>query len=76
MTAINPKLLDEVLALPNDLRTALIERLIESLNLPLQKEIDRLWAEEADRRVHDLKSGEIHAFSGEDVFEAMRNRYH
>ena len=76
MAAINQKLLDEVLALPNDLRSALIEKLIESLNLPLQKDIDGLWAEEADRRVHELNNGKVQALPGEEVFKTIRDRYH
>ncbi|WP_367278938.1 addiction module protein, partial [Methanospirillum sp.] len=51
MTSISKKIEQEVLSLPVRDRLALIDRLIESLNLPQDPEIDRLWAEEAERRL-------------------------
>ena len=68
MAVINDKLLKEVLSLPTDLRNELIEKLIESLNLPLQKEIDDLWAEEADCRGLEIENGEVQPIPGEQVF--------
>ena len=76
MAVIRDKLLDEVLALPLEMRNSLIEKLIESLNLPVQKDIDDAWAEEADRRVLELENGEVQAIPGEEVFKAIRKRYH
>jgi putative addiction module component (TIGR02574 family) len=75
MAVMNEKLLDEVLALPIDLRNNLIEKLIESLNLPLEKNIDELWAEEADRRAMELENGDVQAIPGEIVFKEIRKRY-
>lgn len=60
-------------SLPLELRTELIERLLSSLN-PSRKEIDGLWAEEAERRVRDLKTGKVKAIPGEDVFRDIRER--
>jgi putative addiction module component (TIGR02574 family) len=76
MAVINEKLLDEVLALPTDARNALIEKLIESLNLPIHKEIEDLWIKEADRRVRELENGNVKTIPGEEVFKSLRKRYH
>ena len=74
MTELNEKLIQEVLSLPSDLRTKLIDKLIESLNIPIQKEIDKLWAEEAEKRISDINSGEVKSIPGEEVFKDIRNR--
>ncbi len=75
MKELNEKLLQEALSLPSHLRTVLIDKLIESLNIPIQKEIDELWAKEAERRVSDIDSGKVKAISSEKVFEKIRSRF-
>ena len=75
MTELNEKLLREVLSLPSHMRTLLIDKLIESLNIPIQKEIDELWAEESERRVSEIKSGKVKTVSGEKVFEEIKSRF-
>ncbi len=75
MTELNKDLLDEILSLPSDLRLKLIDKLLKSLNLPIEKEIDELWAEEAERRVSEIDSGKVKPISGEDVFKEIRNRF-
>ncbi len=75
MTELNEKLLQEALTLPSHLRTILIDKLIKSLNIPIQKEIDDLWAEEAEKRVSDIDSGKNKSISGEKVFEEIRSRF-
>ena len=75
MNELNEKLLQEILSLPSHLRTILIDKLIESLNVPIQKEIDDLWAEEAEKRISDINSGKVQSISGEKVFEDIRSRF-
>ncbi|MCP4129417.1 MAG: addiction module protein [bacterium] len=60
-------------SLPLELKTELIERLLSSLN-PSHKEIDELWAEEAEKRVEELESGKTEAIPGEDVFREIREK--
>ena len=74
MTAATAKLTDQVLSLPCEDRAYLVDRLIESLNAPSRKEIDRLWAEEAERRIDDLESGRVQTIPGERVFAEIRKR--
>ena len=75
MTELNEKLLQEALSLPSHLRTILIDKLIESLNIPIQKDIDKLWAEEAERRISEIDSGKVKSIPGEKVFKDIRNRF-
>ncbi|MBD3339353.1 MAG: hypothetical protein GF353_09605 [Candidatus Lokiarchaeota archaeon] len=75
MTEINKKLLQEVLSLPSNLRTKLIDKLIKSLNVPIQKEIDELWANEVERRITEIESGKIETISGDIVFDKIRKRF-
>ncbi len=58
-------------SLPLDLKTELIEILIKSLNLS-QEDIDKLWTEEAERRVEELKNGKVKPLPGEEVFREIR----
>jgi putative addiction module component (TIGR02574 family) len=75
MATLNKNLLNEALSLPSDLRSQLIDILIQSLNLPPQSEIDTLWLEEAERRGKAVKKGEVLPIPGESVFEEIRKRY-
>nr|VFJ67526.1 MAG: putative addiction module component, TIGR02574 family [Candidatus Kentron sp. DK] len=60
-------------SLPLEMKTELIDRLINSLN-PSREEIDALWAQEAERRVEELESGKVEAIPGEEVFREIWNR--
>ena len=72
MTAIAAKLADQALSLPCEDRVYLVDRLLQSLNAPSQAEIDRLWAEEAERRVDEMDSGKLQTIPGEQVFAEIR----
>jgi len=69
------KVYDEALSLPADARIGLVEKLLSSLNLPTQNEIDRAWAEEAERRVDQIDRGKVKLIPGEKVFEKIRQKY-
>jgi len=71
MTSLDEKMVDEALSLPSNIRAILIEKLIESLNLPKREEIDKLWAEEAEKRIADVDSGRVKPISGEQVFKEI-----
>jgi len=67
------ELFDEAISLPIEIRTQLVEKLLLSLN-PSQKEIDKLWSKEAEKRVEEIKSGKVKTIPGEKVFKKIRNR--
>ncbi|MGD0886836.1 MAG: addiction module protein [Thermodesulfovibrionales bacterium] len=67
------ELFDEAISLPIEIRTKLIEKLLSSLN-PSQKEIDKLWAAEAEKRVTEIRNGKVKTIPGERVFKKIRDR--
>jgi putative addiction module component (TIGR02574 family) len=75
MPVIAKKVSDEALSLPAEARVSLVERLLTSLNLPTQPEIDRLWAEEAEKRIAQIDKGEIKPVPGKKVFSNIRKKY-
>ncbi|NWF76591.1 MAG: addiction module protein [Nitrospirae bacterium] len=52
------ELFDKAISLPIEIRMQLVEKLLLSLN-PSQKEIDKLWAKEAEKRFEEIRSGKL-----------------
>jgi len=75
MITVADKVYNKALSLPANDRVGLVERLLSSLNLPTQPDVDKLWADEAERRVAQIDSGEVDLIPGETVFERIRQRY-
>jgi len=67
------ELFAQAVSLPVDVRTQLIDKLLRSLH-PNQKKIDELWAEEAEKRVEQIKCGKVKTTAGEEVFKKIRSR--
>jgi putative addiction module component (TIGR02574 family) len=63
----------EAISLPLDIRTQLVDKLLRSLH-PIQKEIDELWAIEAEKRVQDIRNGKTNPIPGEEVFRKIGER--
>ena len=75
MATIANKVFQDALSLPSDARASLVEKLLASLNLPTSSDIDRLWAEESERRVSQISRGEVQLVPGEQVFRRLRGKY-
>lgn len=69
------RVIEEALSLPANLRLSLIEKLLESLNQNIDPEIDRLWADEAERRILQVEEGKAQLISGEEVFARIREKH-
>ena len=67
------KLISEAISLPVEIRLQLVEKLLESVN-PSHKDIDELWAIEAESRVAEIEKGEVETVPGEEVFRKLHNR--
>ena len=67
------ELFDEAVSLPVEIRTQLVDKLLRSLH-PVQKEIDELWAAEAEKRVEEIKSGKVKTIPGDEVFKKVLGR--
>jgi putative addiction module component (TIGR02574 family) len=75
MSDLAKKYLEEALSLPIEDRLELVDNLLKSLNTPTQKEIEELWAKEAERRVKEYDDGKVRSLNGEMVFKEIRDKY-
>ena len=67
MTVAAKKILDDVLALPNDDRRRIAEAILDSMPPETSDELERVWLEEAQRRAGRLERGEVEARDGDQV---------
>jgi len=67
------ELFDKAVSLSIEIRTQLVDKLLRSLH-PVQKEIDELWAAEAEKRVEEIKSGKVKTIPGDEVFKKILGR--
>ncbi len=74
MNALAERLAEDALTLPDDDRAALVDVLLRSLKSPAAEEIDRLWAEEAERRVKEIEDGTVELLDGREVLREVRER--
>lgn len=66
-------LIEEAVSLPIEIRTKLVNKLLESLN-PTERKIDELWVVEAEKRVEEIRTGKVKTIPGEDVFKRVRDK--
>lgn len=75
MTALAEKIYQQALDLTIDDRLILIDKLLNSTNLPTQADIDQAWSEEVERRSQELENGTAKLLPGEEVFGKIRKRF-
>ncbi len=75
MEGLSEKIYKQAINLPIDERLILIDKLMISTNLPTQKDIDRAWSIEIERRCQALDRGEVKLIPGDEVFEKIRKRF-
>lgn len=74
MIRSSAKVVNEALSLPPKSRAKLAERLLKSLDDPRQREIDQLWAKEAEDRIEAYEKGKLKAIPGAEVFRRPKPR--
>jgi len=74
MTTKANELISMVESLPVDIKTKLVEKILNSLH-PSQREIDALWAKEAEKRVKEIKTGKVKTIPGEEVFREIKKKF-
>lgn len=75
MDTARDRVVDEALSLPTEARLRLVDKLIAGLNPPSDKEVDRIWAQEAEKRVSEIDRGKAKIVPGEKVFARIRTKY-
>ena len=75
MTTIQQKqLFDEIDILPIDLKTKLVDKLLNSIN-PTNNSIDNLWIKEINKRRVEIEKGDVSLVGGDEVFEKIKQRF-
>jgi len=68
------ELIEAVVSLPVEERAIVADSVLRSLNAP-DSEIDRKWAQVAQRRLTELRSGEVKPIPGEGVFAKVWKQF-
>jgi len=68
------KLFEEIDILPIDLKTKLVDRILQSIT-PLNSSVDTLWIEEVNKRKADIESGDVKLVDGNEVFQKISQRF-
>ncbi|RBQ26113.1 addiction module protein [Arcobacter sp. FW59] len=75
MIALNQKqLLEEIDLLPLDMKTKIVDKLLNSLNQS-NKSIDDLWIKEANNRKNEIEKDSSRLISGDEVFRKIARRF-
>jgi putative addiction module component (TIGR02574 family) len=73
MASTARQLESKALRLPAGARARLAERLISSLDDQVDPDAEKLWEEEAERRLDELRSGAVESRTAEGVFRKARS---
>jgi len=68
------EIIEEVASLPVDERAMVADSILRSLNAP-DPQIDSQWARVAQRRLADLRAGNVKPIPGDQVFAGIRKRF-
>ncbi len=68
------ELIEEATSLPVEERAIVVDSLLKSLNPP-NEQIDQKWLAVAKRRLAELRSGEVKAIPGDEVFAKVWKRF-
>jgi putative addiction module component (TIGR02574 family) len=63
----------KAMEMPSEERARLADLLVESLDDAPLNEIDRAWAEEAKRRLTEVRAGKVKTIPGEEAFQQVRD---
>lgn len=68
------ELIAEAVSLPVEERAMVADSILRSLNVP-ESDIDRKWAAVAQRRLAELRSGQVKPIPGDQVFARIWKRF-
>ena len=62
------EIVNEAMELTIEERAQLAGTLLSSLDEPTESEVERLWLQEAERRLQDFRKGKVKGIPAEEVF--------
>lgn len=72
---MKPKeLIAEAISLPVEERAIIVDSILRSLNSP-EDAIDHQWIAEAERRLEEVRVGQVKTIPGDQVFAQIRKRF-
>ncbi len=75
MLAIDQKqLFKNIDILPIDMKTKLVDMLLNSIN-PTDESIDTLWIKEVNKRKKEIESSKVNTIVGDEVFKKIQQRF-
>ena len=75
MLAIDQKqLFENIDILPIDMKTKLVDMLLNSIN-PTDESIDTLWIKEVNKRKKEIESSKVNTITGDEVFKKIQQRF-
>jgi putative addiction module component (TIGR02574 family) len=75
MSNLAEKFIEEALMLPLEERAELVDKLLQSLNVPTQSDVDRLWMDEVEKRINEYDSKKVESLNGENVIREIRSKF-
>jgi putative addiction module component (TIGR02574 family) len=75
MSALTKELEDKVFSLPALDRVSLAEKLLSSLDTPIQLPTDEKWVAESEDRIKAYDAGLIESVEAPAVFERLEEKY-
>ena len=67
------QLFDEIDILPIDLKTKIVDNILNSIS-PINKSIDELWIQEINQRKSEIESGNVTLIDGDEVFKKISQK--
>jgi putative addiction module component (TIGR02574 family) len=68
------EIIEEATSLPVEERVTVIDSLLQTIN-PSLPEVEAEWIDVAKRRLSELRSGQVKAIPGNEVFARIRSRF-
>ena len=73
VTLRQEQLFEEIDFLPIDLKTKIVDKILNSMN-PINKSIDNLWIEEVNKRKNEIEHGNVQLVDGNSVFTKIAQK--
>jgi len=68
------EIVKEAECLPVEERAMVVDCILRTLN-PVESEIERKWIDVAKRRIAELRSEQVQAIPGDEVFDRVKKRF-